>query len=160
MDIQLLKYLGNIDQIAGVREYQLLRGRGEQIQVAEFYNAAGLRFTVIPDRCMDLFDLSYKGVNLSFQSKNGLVAPQANSAAKGEFTEQWSGGMLVTCGLDNVVDIANKEEYSLRTDGFQVFQQKTLERHAIGKKKNISFGHKEKLIRQDCTGDIYLSIVQ
>ena len=102
MDIQLLKYLGNIDQIASIREYQLLRGRGEQIQVAEFYNAAGLRFTVIPDRCMDLFDLSYKGVNLSFQSKNGLVAPQANSAAKGEFTEQWSGGMLVTCGLDNV----------------------------------------------------------
>lgn len=102
MDISLLKKLGNIEQIAGIREAKLLRGRGEGISVAEFYNAAGLRFTVVPDRCMDLFDLSYKGVNLSFQSKNGLTSPQAFSAANGEFAEQWPGGMLVTCGLDNV----------------------------------------------------------
>ena len=77
MNVSLLKHLGNIDQIAGVRESQLLRGRGEQIQIAEFYNAAGLRFTVVPDRCMDLFDFSYKGVNLAFQTKNGLTSPQA-----------------------------------------------------------------------------------
>ena len=102
MNIQLLKHLGNIDQIAGIRESQLLRGRGEQIHIAEFYNAAGLRFTVVPDRCMDLFDLSYKGVNLSFQSKNGLTSPQAFTPANGEFAEQWPGGMLVTCGLGNV----------------------------------------------------------
>ena len=102
MNIELLKHLGNIDQIAGIREAQLLRGRGEQIHVAEFYNAAGLRFTVVPDRCMDLFDLSYKGVNLSFQSKNGLTSPQAYAPGNGEFAEQWPGGMLVTCGLDNV----------------------------------------------------------
>ncbi len=102
MDIELLKHLGNIDQIAGIRESQLLRSRGEQIHIAEVYNAAGLRFTVVPDRCMDLFDFSYKGVNLSFQSKNGLTSPQAYTAANGEFAEQWPGGMLVTCGLDNV----------------------------------------------------------
>ena len=102
MNIQLLKHLGNIDQIAGIRESQLLRGRGEQIHIAEFYNAAGLRFTVVPDRCMDLFDLSYKGVNLSFQSKNGLTSPQAFTPTNGEFAEQWPGGMLVTCGLGNV----------------------------------------------------------
>lgn len=102
MKIELLKQLGNMEQIAGIREARLLRGRGENIQVAEFYNAAGLRFSVVPDRCMDLYDCSYKGVNLSFQSKNGLVSPQAFSAADGEFAEQWPGGMLVTCGLDNV----------------------------------------------------------
>ena len=102
MNISLMKYLGNMDQIAGIREYQLLRGRGQQMQVAEFYNAAGLRFTVVPDRGMDLYDFSYKGVNFSFHSKNGLTSPQAYSAAAGEFCEQWSGGMLATCGLDNV----------------------------------------------------------
>ena len=102
MNIALLKKLGNIDQLAGIRETKLLRGRGEDIQLAEFYNAAGLRFSVVPDRCMDLWDLSYKGINLSFQSKNGLTSPQAYSAANGEFAEQWPGGMLVTCGLDNV----------------------------------------------------------
>jgi len=102
MNVELLKQLGNIGQIAGIRESRLLRGRGEGIAIAEFYNAAGLRFTVVPDRCMDLFDLSYKGVNLGFQSKNGLTSPQAFSPSDGEFSEQWPGGMLVTCGLGNV----------------------------------------------------------
>lgn len=109
MNIQLLKQLGNIDQIAGIRESRLLRGRGEDIHIAEVYNAAGLRFTVVPDRCMDLFDFSYKGINLSFQSKNGLTSPQAYTPADGEFAEQWPGGMLVTCGLGNVGGHSDEE---------------------------------------------------
>ena len=82
MNVELLKQLGNIGQIAGIRESRLLRGRGEGIAIAEFYNAAGLRFTVVPDRCMDLFDLSYKGINLGFQSKNGLLTTMAASAER------------------------------------------------------------------------------
>ena len=102
MNVSLLKQLGNIDQIAGIRESKLLHGRGEGVQLAEFYNAAGLRFTLVPDRCMDIFDLSYKGINLSFQSKNGITSPQSFNAMDGEFAEYWPGGALVTCGLDNV----------------------------------------------------------
>ena len=102
MDIQLLKQLGNMEQIAGIREARILRGRGEGIEIAEVYNAAGLRYTIVPDRCMDLYGLSYKGMNLSFQSKNGLTSPQAFAPGNGEFSEQWPAGMLVTCGLDNV----------------------------------------------------------
>ena len=102
MDTELLRKLGNLDQIAGIRESRLLCGRGEGIRLAEFYTAAGLRFSVVPDRCMDLYDLSYKGVNLAFHSKNGLTSAQLNSAMDGEFFEQWPGGAMVTCGLDNV----------------------------------------------------------
>jgi len=102
MDVKLLKQLGNIDQIAGIRQSRLLHGRGEGVHLAEFYNAAGLRFTMIPDRCMDIYDLSYKGMNLSFQSKNGITSPLAFNSMDGEFAEYWPGGALVTCGLDNV----------------------------------------------------------
>lgn len=102
MNANLLKKLGNIDQIAGIRESRLMRGRGEGIEIAEFYNAAGLRFTVVPDRCMDLYDLSYKGVNFSFHSQNGLTSPLAFDPGTTEFAEQWPAGMMVTCGLDNV----------------------------------------------------------
>lgn len=102
MNYSLLKKLGNVDQLAGIREARLIRGRGEGIEVAEFYNAAGLRFSVVPDRCMDIYDLSYKGINLSFQSKNGLTSPMAFDPGVGEFGEHWPAGMLVTCGLDNV----------------------------------------------------------
>ena len=102
MDVKLLKKLGNISQIAGIRESVLRRGRGDGMDILEFYNAAGLRFSVTPDRCMDMFDLSYKGVNLSFQTKNGLVSNLAASPLPQEFADQWPGGMLATCGLDNV----------------------------------------------------------
>lgn len=102
MNIELLKRLGHPDQLCGIRESRLSRGLGEGVAVAEFHNAAGLRFTVVPDRCMDLYDLSYKGVNLSFLSRNGLRSPMSYTAMNGEFTQQWSGGMLATCGLDNV----------------------------------------------------------
>ena len=102
MDTQLLRQLGNISQIAGVRNATLSGGRANGLSIAEFYNAAGLRFTVCPDRCMDLADLSYKGVNLSFQAKNGPVSPAFTSPLPEEFCDTWPGGMLVTCGLDNV----------------------------------------------------------
>lgn len=102
MNIELLKKCSNIDQIAGIRESKLLRGRGQGTEVAEFYNAAGLRFTVIPDRCMDLYDLSFKGTNLSYHSQNGLISPFAFDPSSYEFADQWPGGMMVTCGLDNV----------------------------------------------------------
>lgn len=107
MNIGLLRQLGSIDQLAGIRESRLLNGPSGGVRIAEFYNAAGLRFTLVPDRCMDIYDLSYKGVNVSFQSKNGLTAPQLCSAADGEFNEQWPAGMLVTCGLDNVGEHAS-----------------------------------------------------
>lgn len=102
MDKLLLKKLGNIDQIAGIRESVLLRGRGEGTKIAEVYNASGLRFSVMPDRCMDIYDLSFKGINISFHSKNGIVSPLSFSPSVDEFPEQWPGGMLCTCGLSNV----------------------------------------------------------
>ena len=102
MNIDLLKKLGNPEQLAGIREARLVGGKADGVRVAEFHNAAGIRFTVVADRGMDIFDLSYKGINLSFQSKNGIVSPNLFSAVKDEFCNQWSAGAVVTCGLDNV----------------------------------------------------------
>ncbi len=171
MDIALLKQLGNIDQIAGIRSVRLLHGRGEGTELAEFHNAAGLRFTVVPDRCMDLFDCSYRGVNLSFQTKNGLVSPQAFSPMNGEFCEQWPGGMLVTCGLGNVGEhcggdgvypthgrissvpakhfgteaVWEGEDYVLRAKG-EIHQTKLYGRH-LSIRRTVETGLNDKCIR-------------
>jgi len=110
MHTQLLKKLGNMDQIADIRESRLLHGKGQGIHLAEFYNAAGLRFTLVPDRCMDLYDLSYKGMNLCFQSKTGLTSPHAFRVQEEEFAQQWPGGAMVTCGLDNAGEHVGGEE--------------------------------------------------
>ncbi len=102
MNIQLMQKLGNMNQIAGIRESVYTDGSSKGLRSIEVYNAAGLRFTVLPDRCLDIYDFSYKGCNLSFHSKNGLNLGQ--NPAKDEFFHQWPGGMLYTCGLANVGD--------------------------------------------------------
>ena len=98
---KLLAYAGNLSQLAGIRESVITGGRGGGMRIAEVWNAAGLRFTVLPDRCCDIYGLSYRETNLSYVSKNGLTSDKAVSSAKGEFSWQWQGGALVTCGLDN-----------------------------------------------------------
>lgn len=101
MNKDLLKHLGNIDQIAGVRLERLEEGANAGKRIARVWNAAGLSFSVLPDRCLDLYDFSFKGINLAFHSKNGLNA-SAFLPSVGEFFSYWPGGMLATCGLDNV----------------------------------------------------------
>jgi hypothetical protein len=71
-----------------------------------------LSFSITPDRCLDLYDFSYKGVNLAFHSKNGLGA-SAFLPLAGEFFSDWRGGMLATCGLDNVGGAAQADELNV-----------------------------------------------
>lgn len=171
MNINLLKHVGNIDQVAGVREVTLGQGRAEGVRLAEFYNAAGLRFSVVPDRGMDLYDLSYKGINLAFMTKNGLTSPFEHNALNGEFPDHWSAGALVTCGLDNVGGAASgggnlpthgrltflpakefntsakwdKDNYVLSAEG-EVHQSRLFGRH-LGLRRNIETGLNDKVIR-------------
>ncbi|MEI6132111.1 MAG: aldose 1-epimerase family protein [Bacillota bacterium] len=94
--VELLKYCGNIDQIASVSESEITDGRGAGIRTFKVNTGGGLDFEVLPSRCLDISSLSYKGVNLSFLSKNGIV-----NGSDG-FLNYVAGGMLFTCGLRNV----------------------------------------------------------
>ena len=48
------------------------------------------------DNALDIVWVKYKGVNVSFLSKNGL-----NDGTQ-DFTGNFEGGFLYTCGMDNV----------------------------------------------------------
>lgn len=98
---ELLKRVGILSQVAGVREVELRSGRAKGTKALEAYNPAGLRFTVLPDKCMDLAEMSYRGINLGFLSKNGLTSNSFFNALDNEFLYNWSGGLLSTCGLAN-----------------------------------------------------------
>lgn len=95
-----LRKTGNIQQLACVREVQYLDGAAKNLRAYQVRNG-NLSFTVEADKCLDLAELSYKGVNISFLSKNGLTS--------GEYTRAYAysdksvmGGMMFTCGNDNV----------------------------------------------------------
>ncbi|NLJ41289.1 MAG: aldose 1-epimerase family protein [Clostridiales bacterium] len=99
---EILKYVGDYNQILGIRDCTLNGGRAQGVRAMEIKNGSGLEFTVLPDRSMDISQLSYKGINLSYLSKSGIVAPQYYNETGIEFLRSFYAGFLTTCGLRNV----------------------------------------------------------
>ena len=99
---QLLKYIGDFSQLLGVREYTLSGGKSQGVRAIDVRNGSGLEFTVLPDRCLDIAWLSFKGTNISYISKTGIVAPQYYNETGNEFLRNFAAGFLTTCGLMNV----------------------------------------------------------
>ena len=93
---------GSAAQLFGATQYRLCGGRAEGVLAADVRSGAGLEFTVLADRCMDIGRLSYKGVNCAFLSPCGVVAPAYYDARGIEFLRGFTAGFLTTCGLTAV----------------------------------------------------------
>ncbi len=93
---------GTLEQVAGIRRAVLQGGRQQGTAVSEIRNGSGLSMTVLEDACLDILDLSYKGLNMGFLAPAGLVHPALTEQAGGDFAGSFRGGMLYTCGLSNV----------------------------------------------------------
>lgn len=98
----ILKYVGDTSQLFGVKDYTLNGGRASGVRAFDFKNGSGLEFTVLSDRGMGISSLSYKGTNLSYMSKTGIVAPQYYNERGFEFLRSFYAGFLTPCGLTNV----------------------------------------------------------
>ncbi len=97
---ELLKRVGSIDAIAGVRRSVLQDGRARGMQVYEVNNGR-IRFNVFIDKCMDVGELYYDGMPLYFLARPGIINNNywydgANSP------RSIMCGMMFTCGLGNV----------------------------------------------------------
>lgn len=99
---EMLKYAGDFSQLFGVRDYTFNSGKAKGVRALEVDNGAGLRFTVLPDRALDIAYLSHKGINLSYIDKMGVVAPQFFEYKAFEFLRSFTAGFLTTCGLTQV----------------------------------------------------------
>jgi len=98
---ELNRRTGHPSQLYGVRRVALLEGGGKGTGVFEAETAAGLSFDALPDAGMDIGRLRYKGVNLSYISKNGYDSPARILPFEMEFLHTFPAGMLFTCGLRN-----------------------------------------------------------
>ncbi len=96
-----LRYVGHENQLLTARRVTFRDDVSEGVKAIELRNSCGLSATCLEDQCLDLYDLSFKGTNISFQTKNGLVGAQYYNSAAGEFGYHWRAGMLYTCGLTN-----------------------------------------------------------
>ena len=112
---QVLKYVGDFSQLFGIKEYSMSGGKANGVKAFDVRNGSGLEFTVLADRCLDIAGLSFKGINCSFISKTGIVAPEYYDENGFGFLRSFHAGFLTTCGLRNVGNPCeeNGESYSL-----------------------------------------------
>ena len=96
---ELYRYIGNSEQLYGVRRVILDEGNTRGISVYQVRTAGGLAFDILPDTGLDIGHLSYKGVNINYMSKNGYDSPSRFFPVSGTFDRYFPGGMLFTCGL-------------------------------------------------------------
>lgn len=99
---QLRSYVGDFSQLFGIKEFTLTGGKANGLKALDVNNGSGLNFTVLPGRCLDISALSFKGINCSYLSKTGLVAPEYYDGAEAGFLRSFYAGFLTTCGLRNV----------------------------------------------------------
>jgi hypothetical protein len=96
---ELLKRVGDISQVCGVRLSELQDGPEKGVTVIDFWTGSGLRFTVIPSRGMDIGPAEYMGIPLAWQSQTKAIHPAFYEPEGFGWLRGFYGGLLVTCGL-------------------------------------------------------------
>ncbi len=95
--------ISNYQQIGSLRRYSLMDGTAQGLEVLDCDNGK-IRFLLNVSKACDMMQLYHKGQNMSFVSKNGFTKREL------PFLNRFEGGMLYTCGLDNV---GGREGYEL-----------------------------------------------
>lgn len=95
-------YIGRDAQLFGVEEHRLVGGRGDGMRLFEVTTGGGLSMTLAADRCLDVYRLSFRGVNLGYFSASGYVAPSYFDRNGNGFLDSFTGGFLTTCGLTHM----------------------------------------------------------
>jgi hypothetical protein len=96
---ELLRYIGDMSQIAGVRPVELVNGNERGVRALEFKTGSGFNFTVLADRGLDVYDAAFNGLPLAWHSPAGAVAPAYYDRHDNGWLWSFAGGLVVTCGL-------------------------------------------------------------
>ena len=92
-------YIGNPSQLVTLRRVTVSEGKAKGSEIIEVKTAGGLELDILPDTGLDIGQCRYKGINMSWMSKNGYDAPSVMSPYETEFLHTFPGGLLYTCGL-------------------------------------------------------------
>lgn len=98
----LMRRIGDISQIGGIRRYELSEGKSKGVEAIDVRTGTGFIFTILPSRGMDIAWAEYKGISLAFIAKTGIVSPAYYEWVELNWLRSFFGGLLTTCGLSNV----------------------------------------------------------
>lgn len=98
----LLRRIGRLDQVGGVRLATLGDGAARGVRVLEF-RTGQLAFEVVVDRSFDIARCELAGVPIAWHAPPGVVAPWYAEHEEWSWFRSWGGGLMVTCGLDHTL---------------------------------------------------------
>lgn len=99
---ELRDHLHTLNGIAGVRPVRLFEGAERDVLAVDVRTGSGLEYTVVPDRGMNIYNARYRGVPLDWTSGAGVTAPAYYDSSGWQWLRSFNGGLVHTCGLDNV----------------------------------------------------------
>ena len=123
---QLLERIGDPAQIATVRPHELTDGRAKGVSAIEFSTGSGFRFTVLPDRGLDIGPAEHAGKSLCWHSCTGVVSPNFDQPEGMEWLHGFMGGLMLGTGArrwsPGVAKRPDEGEFraQFRSDGRQI----------------------------------------
>jgi hypothetical protein len=119
----LLRRVGRLEQVAGVRLVTLGDGTERGVRVLEFRTGTGFQFDVIVDRAMDVGRCELNGMALGWQSPTGFVGPWYYEPEGLGWLRGYGGGLLTTCGTDHALFMATDtaEQYHYRAKSTETY---------------------------------------
>lgn len=97
---QLRRRIGDVTQVVSTRAARLADGNEDGVRVIDARAAGGMSATILADRGLDIGAVWAGGQQVGWQSTTGAVHPAHFHAA--DWLRSFHGGMLTTCGLQNV----------------------------------------------------------
>jgi hypothetical protein len=114
---ELRRRVGRLGQVAGIEPFIFEEGPARGVRALRFRTGGGLSFDVLCDRGMDLGAAEYRGAPLAWLSPTGVVAPHFRELWGEGWLWSFGGGLLVTCGLQNVGEPSERDGEDLGLHG-------------------------------------------
>lgn len=96
---EILKKVGDISQVCGVRFMELQEGAEKGVGIAEMRSGTGFRAVLLLERGMDIGYAEYRGTPLCWRSAIGDAHPAFFEPEGLGWLRTFYGGMMNTCGL-------------------------------------------------------------
>ena len=113
----LLKRVGDLSQVAGIRMMTLADGAERGVRIADVRTGSGLRFQVTLDRGMDLSVAEYRGIPLAYRSPAGDAHPARFEPEGRGWLRTFAGGLMTGCGMTYLGSPCTDEGESLGLHG-------------------------------------------
>ncbi len=107
---ELMERIGDISQVGGVRSYRIDGGPGDGLAIVQLDTGAGLRFTVVPGRALDISGAWYKDIPIGYRTPTGEVDGARYEPEGQGWIRTTVLGLLVTGGLDNVGNPTSEDD--------------------------------------------------